>query len=216
MCSWAAEVERRIDTALEAAVPAAAALMLTLTPEQLQHIERRMAKGNDELHADFLQSDPDERSAAALKRWVGRHETLYGRLDAAQRERLAAGLAASAFEPERWLAERRQRQREMLQTLSAVSAAGRTGDRSDALQQAEAAARVMAARSTRSPRADYRAYQQRLRQQQCALAATMHNLTTPAQRQAARAKLKAWEDDLRALAAAGNGTRSTSNASASR
>jgi hypothetical protein len=216
MCSWAAELERRIDAALEEAVPAAAELMLTLTPEQLQHIERRMAKGNDEARADFLQSDPAERSAAALQRWLGRHETLYGRLDAAQRERLAAWLAASAFDAERWLAERRQRQREMLQTLAAVSAAGRAGDRNDALQQAQAAARVMAARSTRSPRADYRAHQQRLRQDQCALAATMHNLTTPAQRQVARAKLKAWEDDLRALAAAGNGNRSASSAAASR
>jgi hypothetical protein len=34
----------------------------------------------------------------------------------------------------------------------------------------------------------------------------MHNAMTPAQRQAARAKLKGWEDDLRALiaSAAGN------------
>jgi hypothetical protein len=28
----------------------------------------------------------------------------------------------------------------------------------------------------------------------------MHNLTTPAQRQHARGKLKGWEDDLRVLA----------------
>ena len=101
MCAWAAEAERRIDLALEAAVPGAAELMLTLTPAQLQHIERRMAKGNDEIRADFLQADAAERRAASLKRVVERFERIYGRLDATQRERLAALLATSSFEPER-------------------------------------------------------------------------------------------------------------------
>ena len=214
MCAWAAEAERRIDLALEAAVPGAAELMLTLTPAQLQHIERRMAKGNDETRADFLQADAAERRAASLKRVVERFERIYGRLDATQRERLAALLATSSFEPERWLAERRLRQREILQTLAAVSVAGGSADRNAALQQAQAAARVLAERTTRSPRADYRAYQQRLVHDNCQLAATMHNAMTPSQRQAARAKFKGWEEDLRALSAAsasaggGNGAAS--------
>ncbi len=214
MCAWAAEAERRIDLALEAAVPGAAELMLTLTPAQLQHIERRMAKGNDEIRADFLQADAAERRAASLKRVVERFERIYGRLDATQRERLAALLATSSFEPERWLAERRLRQREILQTLAAVSVAGGSADRNAALQQAQAAARVLAERTTRSPRADYRAYQQRLVHDNCQLAATMHNAMTPSQRQAARAKFKGWEEDLRALSAAsasaggGNGAAS--------
>ena len=214
MCAWAAEAERRIDLALEAAVPGAAELMLTLTPAQLQHIERRMAKGNDETRADFLQADAAERRAASLKRVVERFERIYGRLDATQRERLAALLATASFEPERWLAERRLRQREILQTLAAVSVAGGSADRNAALQQAQAAARVLAERTTRSPRADYRAYQQRLVHDNCQLAATMHNAMTPSQRQAARAKFKGWEEDLRALSAAsasaggGNGAAS--------
>ena len=214
MCAWAAEAERRIDLALEAAVPGAAELMLTLTPAQLQHIERRMAKGNDETRADFLQADAAERRAASLKRVVERFERIYGRLDTTQRERLAALLATASFEPERWLAERRLRQREILQTLAAVSVAGGSADRNAALQQAQAAARVLAERTTRSPRADYRAYQQRLVHDNCQLAATMHNAMTPSQRQAARAKFKGWEEDLRALSAAsasaggGNGAAS--------
>jgi Family of unknown function (DUF6279) len=202
VCAWQAEVEQRLDVALEEMVPAAADLMLTLTPAQLQHIERRMAKGNDETRADFLQADPAERKAKALERSVERLEMLYGRLDKAQRERLAALLAASTFDPERWLAERRARQREVLQTLAAVGTAVRNGAGRDAArQQAEAAARVIIERSQRSPRADYRAYQQRLTQDNCALAATLHNAMSAAQRQVARARLKGWEDDARALMA---------------
>lgn len=202
VCAWVADGERRIEAALDAAVPAAADLMLSLTPAQLQHIERRMAKGNEEMRADFLQKDPEERRAASLKRAVERFERVYGRLDAAQRERLAALLAASTFDPERWLSERRLRQREILQTLSTVSNARADGDRAAARQQAQAAARTLFARSLRSPRADYRDYQQRLVQDNCQLVAAMHNAMTLEQRQAARAKLKGWEDDLRALAAA--------------
>jgi len=202
MCSWASEIEKRVDAALEGALPASAELMLSLTPEQLRYLERRFRKKNEELRADFLQSDPAERSAKALERSQERFESLYGRLDAAQRERLAELQAKSTFDPERWLVERRLRQRDILQTLTAVSAAGRSGaERAAVAQQAQAAARTIAAQWIRTPRADYRAYQQRLLQDNCALAATMHNAMTLAQRLHARAKLKGWEDDLRALVA---------------
>ncbi len=206
ICGWSAEIEKRIDSALEEAVPAAAELILSLSPAQLQHMERRMAKGLTEARSDFAQADRAERLSKSFERSLDRVETLYGRLDAPQRERLAALLSQSTFDPERWLAERRLRQREMLQALATASAAGRGGtERSAALQQAQAAARAIAARFTRSPRADYRAYQQRLLQDNCQLAATMHNAMSPAQRQAARAKLKGWEDDLRSLAASASG-----------
>lgn len=217
VCAWADEGDRRLDLALDVAVPDAAELMLSLTPEQLLHIERRMAKGNRETRSNFLQPDRAERQAAALKRTAERFETLYGDLDDAQRERLSTLLARSSFDPERWLAERRLRQREMLRTLATVSALGRGGgDGAAALQQAQAAARMLAARVTESPRADYRAYQQRVWEDNCALVATMHNAMHPAQRLAARAKLKGWEDDLRALAAAGPAGGGNGNGPASR
>jgi len=215
MCAWSAEIERRVDLALEAAVAPAAELTLTLTPEQLQHVERRMGKDNEEARADFLQADAAERQAASLKRTLGRFEMLYGRLDAAQRERLATMLAASTFDPERWLAERRARQRETLQALAMVSTAARNGgDRDALLRQAEAAVRMVVERSMRSPRPEYRAYQQRLKHDNCLLAANMHNAMTPAQRQAARAKLKGWEDDVRSLMAAGTSFTARGNGAA--
>ena len=201
-CVWQADIERRLYGAAGEAVPAAAELMLSLSPEQLLHIERRMAKGLAEARAEFLQPDLAERKALSLKRSIDRFETLYGRLDSAQRERLAAALATSSFDPERWLAERGLRQRDMLRMLASLSALGRSGgDREVARQQAQAAARSISERTTQSPRADYRTYQLRLRQDNCQLAAAMHNATSPSQRQAARSKLKGWEADVRALIA---------------
>jgi hypothetical protein len=66
--------------------------------------------------------------------------------------------------------------------------------------------RVLAERALRSPRADYRAYQERLAQDNCTLASAMHNAATPAQRQYARDKLKAWEDDVRLIVTGNGGT----------
>lgn len=212
VCAWTAEVEHRIDVAFEQAAPAAAGLLLSLTSAQVQHIERRTTKATEAMRADYLQADAAERKSASFKRVVERFETLYGRLDATQREQLAASLAASPFDPERWVAERELRQRDLLRALGAVSVAAHGSGRAAAVQLAQAAVRSLAVRSTRSPRADYASYQQRVVQDNCALSATLHNSTSAVQRQTARARLKGWEDDLRALAgaSAGEGDAATS------
>ena len=60
--------------------------------------------------------------------------------------------------------------------------------------------RAWADHLTRSPREDYRRYQQKLTQYNCSFAAALHNMTTPAQRQTLVERLKGWESDLRVLA----------------
>jgi hypothetical protein len=194
MCGWRDELQRRLDTAVEQAAPTLAALMVTLTPEQLRHLEARLGKNGVEMRGDFAQADRAERAQSSFKRTLERYEMLYGRLEDSQRARLAQALAASPFDADRWLAERERRNADLVRTLGAVAASGD-------MTQAQAAVRVLAERALRSPRADYRAYQERLTRENCALAAEMHNLMTPAQRGHARNKLKGWEDDLRLLAA---------------
>ena len=199
MCGWRDLAQRRLDVAVEQATPALAALIVTLAPEQLRHIERKLAKDGDELRADFAQADRAERAKAAFKRTLERYETLYGQLDEPQRARLALWLAQSSFDAERWLAERERRIRDLMQTLQQVSTAARTLEPAAATAQAQGAVRVLVERTLRSPRPDYRSHQERLALENCELAATLHNLTTPAQRQHARRKLKGWEEDLRLL-----------------
>ncbi len=205
LCAWRDEAQRRLDAALDEATPAFAPLMLTLRPEQMRHMERKMAKDGEELKRDFAQADKVERAKGAFKRALARYENLYGKLDEAQRKKLGELLAASPFDAERWLAERERRNGDLIALLASVSATGRDADAAKAQAQAKAAVRVLAERALRSPRPEYRAYQERLTQENCALASAMHNATTPAQRQYARNKLKGWEDDLRLIVAGGNG-----------
>ena len=78
-------------------------------------------------------------------------------------------------------------------------------------EQAQAAVRQLVERSRRSPREAYAAYQQRLTQYNCAVAAQTHNATTPTQRKFAAKKLKGWEGDLRALMGAAEGSAVAAN-----
>ena len=198
MCRWNADLRERIDASLRHAVPLAAQLLPAVGPEQLQHLRKRYAKSNRQFEEDFLQPRPDERLDATVERTIDRAEMLYGRLDAHQRELIARSVAASPFDPAAWYAERQVIQAEVLRTLAQLTAGG--PDRADPESKVGGLS-ALVRRALHPPPGPYRAYQQRLFEYNCALAAKLHNSTTPAQRQAARARFKAWEDDLRALAA---------------
>ena len=195
VCEWQGELLKRAHVAWEQALPAAAEWALSVTPQQIQHLERRYAKANDEFRDDYLQEDPRERNEATIQRVVERAESLYGRLDDAQRARVAAAMARSPFDPELWLAERKQRQQDALQLLRKLRAEGASP------AQAAGALRVYVEQLERSPREAYRRYSGRLTEFNCAFGASLHNASSPAQRRAAAAKLNGWEADLRALVA---------------
>ena len=195
VCRWSDDLRRRIEVAYAQGVPALAELLRTLKPEQLRHVEQRYQKADADFRNDYLQAMRAEQLDAANKRTVSRAEMVYGRLDEAQRKLINDGIAASPFDAKRWLVERQARQREIVDTLRSLQAS-----RVDAAR-AEAALRVFAAHAVVSPRPAYRDYQHRLYDYNCALVAKLHNTTTPEQRRRGAERLKAWEEDLRALAA---------------
>jgi len=195
VCEWQAALIERARTAFDQIVPDASDIMLSVTAQQIQHLDRRYAKFNQEFRDDYLQPDPHKRAQEALKRTVERAEMLYGPLDDTQREGIAQTLASSPFDPEVWLAERRQRQQDALQMLRTIASGGANRE------QAQTALRVYEQRMEHSPREPYRLYAERLSQFNCAFAAAVHNATTVAQRRAAAERLAGWESDLRAIAA---------------
>jgi hypothetical protein len=203
VCRWSDELRGLIGRAIDHGVPLAADALWGLTAEQLAHLERKYQKSNQGFTEDFLQAKGDERLKASLRRTVERAEMIYGRLDEPQRQLLAEGVAASPFDPALWYAERQAVQRATLQTLTRLAG---TADPARAEREARLAdLQALATRLLRTPSGPYRAYQQRLTEYNCVLLAQLHNSTTPAQREAARGKLRAWEEDFRALAAQGPG-----------
>jgi hypothetical protein len=198
VCRWSDDLRARMAAAFAQGVPLAAELLPVLKPAQLAQLERKYRKSNQEFEEDFLQQQPDERLQASIKRTIDRVEMLYGRIDDRQRQLIAAGVAASPFDAAVWYAERKAVQAETLQTLARLTAGGPArADRDSNL----AGLQALAARVQRTVPGPYRSYQQRLTEYNCAFIAQLHNSTTTAQRQAARNKLKGWEEDLRTLAA---------------
>ena len=197
VCVAWVQLRTRLDAAVAHGVPLAAELLPLLKPQQLAHLEQRYRKSNRDFEEDFLQQ-PDERLKASIERTIDRAEMLYGRLDERQRQLIAAGVVASPFDPAAWYAERQALQSETLQTLARLTAGG--PGRADR-ESNVAGLQALSMRVQRAPPGAYRNYQQRLLDYNCAFIAQLHNSTTVAQRQAARAKLKGWEQDLRVLAA---------------
>lgn len=196
VCVAWVQLRSRLDAAVAHGVPLAAELLPLLKPQQLAHLEQRYRKSNLEFERDYLQPG-DERLKSSVRRTVERAEMLYGRLDDRQRQLIAAGVAASPFDPVVWYAERRALQGETLQTLARLTAGGTA--RADPASNL-AGLRALSERWLRPPE-PYRGYQQRLLEYNCAFVAQLHNSTTTAQRQAAHERLEGWQQDLRALAA---------------
>jgi hypothetical protein len=194
-CALNDQLVARLAPAFDRALSQAAELLPHLTEAQVRHYEQHAAKAIDEMREEYLQADAAERRRESVKRAIERTEQVYGRLGEAQRKVIADGVAASPFDPQAWLEERQRRQRDMAATLRRLLAT--RADRDTRL----GALRALAQRSGASPEPAYRDYQRRLVAYNCAFAAQIHNATTPAQRQAARTRLKGWEEDLRALVA---------------
>jgi hypothetical protein len=198
VCRWQQQVRDLLEPGLERALQLAAEQVPGLGEAQWRHVEQSFAKKNVEARRDFLQPRLEDRQKAAVKRALERAESLYGSLDEPQRKVIVAAVAASPFDPVAWLAERERRQRETLQMLRRLG--GERADRDRIL----AALRALAERVETSPEPEYRSYQQRLADYNCAVAAQVHNATTAAQRKQARDRLKGWEDDARSLMAVRN------------
>ena len=196
-CRWQQTLREKLEPALNQALQLAADQVPGLGEAQFRHLAQTFAKKNAAMRGDFLQPDPAERLQATVARVEERAETLYGSLGEAQLKVLKAAMVASPFDPAAWLQERERRQREVLATLRALQKdkPGR--------ETTVTALRRLVGLMERSSDPAYAAYQQRLNDYNCGVAAQLHNSTTAAQRRVARDKLKGWEEDLRALAAEG-------------
>jgi hypothetical protein len=192
-CSLWTEIRGYMDSAFERALPMSTALMLTLTPRQIQNIEQRYAKVNAEFDDEHLKGDTAKRLKKSIKRTSERAEFFYGKLNKAQQEFIAQGVTRSPYEVNIWNTERHRRQQDIVQVLRRLNA--------DSASQstAQAALRAYTERVYRSPNDDYRKYAEQLWNYNCAFVGNLHNLTTAAQREHAVNQLKKWESDIRAL-----------------
>lgn len=193
-CAFVTEVQGRLKLVADQAEPALVALAADLDPEQLGKLERKAKSNNDKFRKDWIHATLPQQREKRYEQMLERLESIYGRLDAAQRRVLRQGIEHSSYEPQRILAERQRRQQDLLQTL------GKLADPAVQPAVARDLVRGYVARVQASPDAAYRAWQNELLQENCRTFAAVHDSTTVAQREQAVRRLRAYQRDLRELA----------------
>ena len=194
-CAVADEVRDKLMHISTQVEPTAAWLAASLTPQQIEHLQRKYEKNSKEYSKDWSSLAPDELRKKRIKQARSRSEMLYGRLDAEQMAVLESTVDKSDFDAEATHFERQRRQRDTLQTLRKIAA-----DKPSAAET-QALIRALLDRNLNSPNPAYRALQHAQWREACASFAKVHNSTTPAQRTKALETLKEYETDFRVLAA---------------
>jgi hypothetical protein len=193
-CRWWTTVQGRQETYLHALVEPLADTLGSLDEGQLRHLQTRLDASNREWRDTYLRGDNDQRHRASAERIIDRADTLYGRIDSAQRRFISERLRSSPWDPHRWLQERQRQQQELATTLRAGALPG--------LDKAQRLGllRTWVGYTVRPSDEAARQYREQLVRFQCELAADLHNRTTPEQRVHAVERLQGWARDLRSAA----------------
>ena len=194
-CAFVDEFRQRMRSVAERAEPAVVTLATGLQPDQLRHLEHKYEKNNEKFRDDWLQLTPAEQREKRYRQFLERSEMIYGRLEEPQREALRRDIDRSIIDPRRILADRQRRQQDALQTLRQLL------DGKPDFDAARKQFRAYLVRFENPPDASYREYQEALIQEGCRSFALLHNSTSLAQREAAVRRLRAYQRDLRELAA---------------
>ncbi len=193
-CELGDEIRARLLAVAERAEAAGAELALSLGDTQLQQLERKYAKVNEDYRKEWLALNPADLLDKRYDQLLARNEDFYGTLDASQRELLRRQVADSAFSPQRIDAGRRARQLEALTLLRGFRA------EQTSPAAARAALRGYVHRIADPPPGPARDYQQAMLLEGCRNVASLHNRTTPTQRERAARALRAYGRDVLQLA----------------
>jgi len=115
-------VQSQVREALGTAAAESAALLDGLRPEQLSHLEQRLAEENRKFAREQVQGSMEERHKRRVKRNVERLEEWVGPLTDAQQERVRRYSEQAPFSAELRDRDRRRRQAEFLAMLRAREA----------------------------------------------------------------------------------------------
>lgn len=190
VCGWWAAVLQRRDAALAQLAPAIAEIGPQLTPEQLEHMQRKFTRNNEKWRDAHLQGDLRRRERAALERAIEQAERLYGGLSQEQIEYLASQVRATPGDPQQGLALRERQQQDILEMLRQLRQPGLGA------AQAQAIVKAWLARLSDPPDPAARHYRESLRAHWCAASAALHNQTQAEQRAHAARALRGWKEDL--------------------
>lgn len=193
LCSLLPPARERLQALAEQSAPMIARLALSLSPAHLEHMAKKFAKNEAKLRSEWVELSPGELLDKRIEQYTDRAESLYGRLNAPQRQGLREALQASAFDPRLRLAEQQRRHQDMLDTLRRLRSAGASQ------AQAKQAWLAYLARALSPPVPAHRDQQEHSIEEGCQIYAQLQRRATPEQRDKAAKRLRGWASDVQAL-----------------
>ncbi len=192
-CERRDEMEGWVRAGMDQAVPLVAQMMLTLKPEQVQHLSDYFDDQNEDFVDDFLPEDREDRldaSADFVIKWI---KLVYGPINDWQREQLKADIARLPFDAAVILKQFKRFQVSYLTLL-------RESQRQK-WSQAQSQQRIRALLLDMLNPADpaLNADLKRWIAAGCQAASAFHHRTTVEQRRAAAEQAKVWEKDFLVL-----------------
>ena len=106
--------------------PDLAEMILTLRPEQIEQMKRRMASENDDYKREFLPEGPAQRQSRRIKRIEEKIEYFFGALTDLQRDIIQRMASAMPRNEQVWFDERLARQQDFLRLAERLSRFGPT------------------------------------------------------------------------------------------
>ena len=120
---WSYDAVRlQVREALGVAAGEAAGMLDRLSPEQISHLERRLAEGNREFAKDYMRGTMEERHKRRVKRNLDRLEEWFGPLSETQAVRVQRYSERAPFSAELRDRDRKRRQAEFIAMLRAREA----------------------------------------------------------------------------------------------
>jgi hypothetical protein len=111
------EGKKSVMTITDRATPELADLALSLKPDQIANIEKKLAKGNDKFRKDYLTGSLQDRQDFRYKKMMKQAEYWFGDFSRAQETRLRALSDARPLNNELMMADRVRRQQELIALL---------------------------------------------------------------------------------------------------
>jgi hypothetical protein len=181
---------------LEHALPELSKLALSLTPQQIMHLEKKFASNNEKYRRENLTGTLEDRQQARFKKVLSNVEYWFGNLTTEQERQIRAASDARPLNNEVWLDERMRRQQEMIRMLKKIHA-----ERPSREVVAAMLTDFLARSFENFTYAEHKEFFDASTDGMAQMVALIVNLATPDQRQQAVRRAQKWIDDSVVMAA---------------
>jgi hypothetical protein len=188
------KIKKHILILTDRALPVLAELALSLNPQQVDNIEKKLASNNDDYRKEYLDGNLEKRQRLRYKKTLKQAENWFGSFSTEQEQQIRALSDVRPLNNELVLADRMQRQAALISLLRKIQA-----DKPERDIAMSMIRNYVAAAIDRSLSPEHKRYFDAFRASSIHMTAAIINGTTPAQKAHFLKTTQQWINDFTAL-----------------